>query len=69
GVLGSKESYENDSFFNDYLDFPQYTKPRDFMGHKVPDVLVSGDHEKIAKWRKEMQEKETLARRPDLLKK
>ena len=69
GVLGSKESYENDSFFNDYLDFPQYTKPRDFMGHKVPDVLVSGDHEKIAKWRKEMQEKKTLARRPDLLKK
>ena len=69
GVLGSKESYENDSFFNDYLDFPQYTKPRDFMGHKVPDVLVSGDHEKIAKWRKEMQEKKTLERRPDLLKK
>jgi tRNA (guanine37-N1)-methyltransferase len=69
GVLGSQESYEKDSFFDNYLDYPQYTKPREFMGLKVPDVLLSGNHAEIEKWRKEMREKKTYEKRPDLLKK
>jgi tRNA (guanine37-N1)-methyltransferase len=69
GVLGSRESYENDSFYNDYLDYPQYTKPRDFKGMKVPEVLLSGNHQKIDQWRKEMQKKRTQEKRPDLMKK
>ena len=66
GVLGSSESYEKDSFYEDYLDFPQYTKPREFNGVKVPDVLLSGNHQEIAKWREEMRKKRTTERRPDL---
>ena len=69
GVLGSKESYEHDSFYEDSLDYPQYTKPREFNGVKVPDVLLSGNHKEIAKWREEMKLKSTVERRPDLLKK
>lgn len=69
GVLGSEDSYIHDSFFEDYLDYPQYTKPRDFKGMKVPEVLLNGDHKKIDDWRKEMKEKRTRERRPDLLKK
>jgi tRNA (guanine37-N1)-methyltransferase len=69
GVLGSKESYEHDSFYEDSLDYPQYTKPREFNGKKVPDVLLSGNHKEIAKWRDEMKLKRTQERRPDLLKK
>ncbi|MDD3713004.1 MAG: tRNA (guanosine(37)-N1)-methyltransferase TrmD [Candidatus Izemoplasmatales bacterium] len=69
GVLGSQESYEKDSFFDNYLDYPQYTKPREFMGLKVPEVLLSGNHGEIEKWRKEMREKKTSEKRPDLLKK
>jgi tRNA (guanine37-N1)-methyltransferase len=68
GVLGSQESFENDSFYDGLLDYPQYTKPREFQGFKVPDVLLSGDHAKIDKWREEMAKKKTLERRPDLLK-
>lgn len=66
GVLGSSESYEKDSFYEDFLDFPQYTKPREFNGLKVPDVLLSGNHQEIAKWREEMRKKRTTERRPDL---
>ncbi|XMB72767.1 tRNA (guanosine(37)-N1)-methyltransferase TrmD [Mycoplasmatota bacterium WC30] len=69
GVLGSKESYEKDSFYEDSLDYPQYTKPREFIGLKVPDVLLSGNHQEIAKWREEMKKKRTQERRPDLHKK
>jgi len=69
GVLGSAESYEHDSFYTDSLDYPQYTKPREFNGMKVPDVLLSGNHQEIAKWREEMKLKKTAERRPDLLKK
>jgi tRNA (guanine37-N1)-methyltransferase len=69
GGIGSKESYENDSFYDDSLDYPQYTKPREFKGLKVPDVLLSGNHQEIAKWRAEMKTKKTLERRPDLYKK
>lgn len=68
GVLGSQESFVNDSFYEGLLDYPQYTKPREFKGLKVPDVLLSGDHAKIDKWREEMSKKKTLERRPDLLK-
>ncbi|MDT8337046.1 MAG: tRNA (guanosine(37)-N1)-methyltransferase TrmD [Candidatus Izemoplasmatales bacterium] len=68
GVLGSQESFEKDSFYNNVLDYPQYTKPREFNGLVVPEVLLSGDHAKIEKWRKEMQEKKTKERRPDLIK-
>lgn len=69
GVLGSKESYEHDSFYDDSLEFPQYTKPREFLSMKVPDVLLSGNHQEIAKWRENMKLERTSKRRPDLLKK
>lgn len=68
GVIGSQESFEKDSFYDGFLDYPQYTKPREFNGLKVPDVLLSGDHAKIDKWRIEMSKKKTLERRPDLIK-
>jgi tRNA (guanine37-N1)-methyltransferase len=69
GVLHNEESAPTDSFENNLLEFPQYTKPADFMGMKVPEVLISGDHAKIDQWRKEQQMKRTVERRPDLLKK
>ena len=69
GALGKKESYEKDSFYEDSLDYPQYTKPREFNGMKVPDVLLNGNHAKIAEWREEMKVKRTQKRRPDLHKK
>ena len=68
GVI-KKESYQNDSFENGLLDYPVYTKPVDFEGMKVPDVLLSGHHENIRKWRVEKQIKRTKERRPDLLEK
>lgn len=67
GVLHSGESAEIETFENGLLEYPQYTKPRDFMGYIVPDVLVSGDHGKIDKWRREQAEKLTKQRRPDLM--
>ena len=69
GVLHNEESAPTDSFENNLLEFPQYTKPADFMGMKVPEVLIYGDHAKIDQWRKEQQMKRTVERRPDLLKK
>lgn len=68
-ALGSKESFENDSFYNGLLEYPQYTKPQTFNGMSVPDVLVSGNHKEIDKWRHEQSLKRTLERRPDLLEK
>ena len=68
GVI-NRNSYEEDSFTNNLLDYPVYTKPADFRGLKVPDVLISGNHQKIAEYRKEEQIKKTLERRPDLLEK
>ncbi len=68
GVI-AKESHENDSFNNNLLDYPVYTKPVDFMGMKVPDVLLSGHHKNIEEWRYEQSLKRTLERRPDLLEK
>ena len=67
GVLHDAESAEIESFEDGLLEYPQYTKPRNFMGLEVPEVLVSGDHGKIAKWRKEQAERLTKSRRPDLM--
>lgn len=67
GVI-NEESHLNDSFNNDLLDYPQYTKPKEYRGMKVPDVLLSGDHKKIDEWRREEQIKKTKKQRPDLLK-
>ncbi len=68
GVLGSAESAETDSFFDGILSYPQYTRPRDFEGKIVPEVLLSGNHAEIKKWRMEQAIKITKSRRPDLLK-
>ena len=68
GVI-KKDSYENESFNNNLLDYPVYTKPDNFRGMKVPDVLLSGHHEKINEYRKNEQIKRTRIRRPDLLEK
>ena len=67
GVI-SEESLTEESFSNNNLEYPQYTRPADFMGYKVPEVLLSGNHAEIAKWRKQQSEQKTLARRPDLIK-
>ena len=66
GVI-EEESHLNDSFNNNLLDYPVYTKPVDFRGMKVPEVLLSGHHERINKWRYEESLKKTKERRPDLL--
>jgi len=66
GALGDAESSEQDSFENGLLDHPHYTRPADFRGLKVPEVLLSGDHAAIAKWRREEALRATTARRPDL---
>ncbi len=68
GVI-KKESYTNESFNDNLLDYPVYTKPVDFRGMKVPDILLSGHHEKINEFRKNEQIKRTRIRRPDLLEK
>lgn len=67
GVL-TKESIEEESFSNNLLEYPQYTRPEEFMGRKVPEVLLSGHHENIRKWRYEKQLEITKQKRPDLLK-
>ena len=66
GVLGGDESAEIETFKDNLLEYPQYTKPREFMGLSVPEVLISGDHAKVDKWRREQSEKLTRERRPDL---
>jgi tRNA (guanine37-N1)-methyltransferase len=67
GVVGNSGSVEEDSFFRGLLDYPHYTRPEELRGVRVPDVLLSGHHEKIRKWRKEQALRATLAKRPDLL--
>jgi tRNA (guanine37-N1)-methyltransferase len=67
GVLGSEDSAAADSFSAGLLEHPHYTRPADFMGQQVPQVLLSGDHAKIAIWRHQQQLQRTLERRPDLL--
>ncbi len=67
GVLSSSECYEGESVASGILEYPQYTKPRTFLGRDVPEVLLSGDHKKIERWRLEEAVKVTRERRPDLL--
>ena len=67
GVLGNQASPMGDSFSNGLLEYPQYTRPADFRGMKVPDVLTSGNHQKIKEWRMRESLRRTLERRPDLL--
>ena len=69
GVLSQNESFEEESFKDDLLEYPHYTRPREFMGMKVPDVLLSGNNQRIEKWRLEESKKITKLRRPDLYKK
>ncbi|MDR2399807.1 MAG: tRNA (guanosine(37)-N1)-methyltransferase TrmD [Endomicrobium sp.] len=69
GVVKEESSVTNDSFYNGLLDYPHYTRPIVFRGHKVPDVLLSGDHKKIEEWRKKEAYRRTKERRPDLVKK
>ena len=67
GVVGDEQSLKEESFYEGLLDFPHYTRPEDFKGHKVPEVLISGHHEEIRKWRRKESLKRTLLRRPELL--
>ena len=67
GVLASSECYEGESVASGILEYPQYTKPREFHGREVPEILLSGDHKKIDRWRLEEAVKITRERRPDLL--
>lgn len=67
GVLGESFSAVEESFRDGLLEYPQYTRPREFRGMEVPEILLSGDHEKIRLWRRQQSLQRTLARRPDLL--
>jgi len=67
GVLGGEGAAEQESFSEELLEYPQYTRPAEFRGMEVPAELVSGDHAAVAKWRREQAEKRTAERRPDLL--
>ena len=68
GVLGDEESLTDESFENNLLAHPQYTRPAEYRGMKVPEVLLSGNHQEISKWRQEKRMERTAALRPDLLK-
>ena len=67
GAVGCRESVINESFSTGLLDYPQYTRPAEFRGRVVPEVLLSGDHEKINKWRKEQALEKTKRARPELV--
>lgn len=69
GVLGNEESSQHDSFSDDRLEGAQYTRPLEFRGWRVPEILLSGNHAKIAEWRAEQSDERTQKRRPDLWKK
>ena len=69
GVLGNSASVEEESFSNGLLEYPQYTRPAEFMGLKVPEVLISGDHAKVRAWREEQSKAVTKKRRPDIINK
>ncbi|MFH1753327.1 MAG: tRNA (guanosine(37)-N1)-methyltransferase TrmD [Candidatus Omnitrophota bacterium] len=66
-VLGHKDSVKFESFENSLLEYPQYTRPADYKGHKVPKILLSGNHKKVEEWRSAEARKRTMKRRPDLL--
>ena len=67
GVVGDSRSVEEDSFSRGLLDYPHYTRPSEFAGEKVPDVLLSGHHEQVRRWRRKTAIQRTLERRPELL--
>jgi tRNA (guanine37-N1)-methyltransferase len=67
GVLGDDDSSHDESFSTGLLEYPQYTRPAEFRGMKVPDMLLSGNHAEIEKWRREQAKLKTQAQRPDLL--
>jgi tRNA (guanine37-N1)-methyltransferase len=67
GVMGNEESATEESFADGLLEYPQYTRPADFRGWRVPEVLLSGDHGRIARWRRAQALARTVARRPDLV--
>jgi tRNA (guanine37-N1)-methyltransferase len=67
GVMGKEDSAAEESFSASLLEYPQYTRPQLFEGRPIPDVLLSGDHGRVAAWRKQQAEAVTQARRPDLL--
>jgi tRNA (guanine37-N1)-methyltransferase len=69
GVLGDPTGAEDDSHSMGLLEYPHYTRPPEFRGWKVPDILVSGDHAKIEKWRREQALTRTFYKRPDMLEK
>ena len=69
GVLSGEESFMEESHYNGLLEHPQYTRPREFNGHTVPDILLSGNHKNIEAWKKEESLKSTFVKRPDLLEK
>lgn len=69
GVLSKNESFEEESFYNGLLEYPQYTRPEEFQGKKVPEVLLSGHHENIRKWRRQQSLIITRKKRPDLFSK
>ena len=68
GVLRKEETHNEESFQNGFLEYPQYTRPQEYNGWKVPDVLISGHHAEIKKWRKEQSKIKTERNRPDLIK-
>lgn len=68
GAVGDEESIETESFTENELEYPQYTRPREFRGMEVPPILLSGDHARIKRWREEQARERTRDRRPDLLK-
>jgi tRNA (guanine37-N1)-methyltransferase len=67
GVLGNRDSAQSDSYSDGLLEYPQYTRPAEFDGMQVPEVLLSGNHGAIARWRRRQQLLRTWQRRPDLL--
>ena len=69
GVLGNEASIEDESFESNLLEYPQYTRPIEWKGRQVPEILLSGHHQKIETWRREQAEIATKAKRPDLFKK
>lgn len=68
GVLSGEENFMNESHYNGLLEYPQYTRPEEFMGVRIPDILLSGHHKNIEKWKRQKSLENTLKKRPELLK-
>ena len=68
GVLPNEDAYSIESHYNGVLEYPQYTRPEEWMGRRVPEVLLSGHHGNVEKWQKEMAVEVTKKKRPDMLK-